>query len=75
MMTFAFSSLQPLQTRIARQKWPHITPLLAALAATAQTRENTTALSSLFATLTRRVKHKSCVCPSYKGNNILDSVK
>src|SRR5271155_3911321 len=41
-------------------------PFLATLTDTPQLAENTTTLSLVFATLTVRVKHKSCICHSCK---------
>jgi len=61
-MKIAFPALL---TRLALKKWP-VTPLSATLTVTSQTTENKTTLSSVFATLTSRVKHKSFVCHSYK---------
>jgi hypothetical protein len=58
------ASLGP-QRNAARNFHP-LTPLFATLTALPQMPENTTTLSSAFATLTSRVKPKSCVCHSYK---------
>ena len=65
-MTFAFSTLQTNQTLIELQEYPLATPLFATLTASVQIPENTTTLSSVFATLTRHVMHKFFVCRSYK---------
>jgi hypothetical protein len=65
-MTFAFSNFQTDQALIELQEYPLATPLFATLAANVQMPENKTTLSSVFATLTRRVKHKFFVCRSYK---------
>src|SRR5208282_870224 len=43
-----------------------LTPFPATLTSHLQTAEKSATLSPAFATLTRRVKHKSCVCHSYK---------
>jgi len=64
-MTIAFPPLPVLLTRRASRKLP-VTPLSATLTVTSQTTENKTTLSSVFATLTSRVKHKFFVCHSYK---------
>ena len=45
---------------------PSVTPFPATLTGHRQLAENTTTLSPAVATLTRRVKHKSFVCHSYK---------
>jgi len=45
---------------------PSVTPFPATLTSHLQLVENAAALSPAFATLTRRVKHKSFVCHSYK---------
>jgi hypothetical protein len=52
--------------RIAPQKRIHVSPSPATLAGSRQLAENTATLSPAFATLTNRVKHKSCVCHSCK---------
>jgi hypothetical protein len=65
-MIFAFSPPQTLLTRLTLQKWPPVNPLFATLTDIAQTPESTTTLSSVFATLTRRVKPNPFVCHSYK---------
>jgi hypothetical protein len=65
-MAFALSTLQTNQTLIELQEYPLATPLFATLTASVQIPENTTTLSSVFATLTRPVKHKFFVCRSYK---------
>ena len=51
---------------IAPQKRIHVSPSPATLAGSRQLAENTATLSPAFATLTNRVKHKSCVCHSCK---------
>ncbi len=51
---------------IARQRLTRVTPFPAALTGSVQLAENPATLSLAFATLTNRVKHKSCVCHSYK---------
>ena len=43
-----------------------LTPFPATLASSLQITEKSATLSPVFATLTSRVKHKSCVCHSYK---------
>jgi len=65
-MTFALSTLQTNQTLIELQEYPLAIPLFAILIPSVQIPENTTTLSSVFATLTRPVKHKFFVCHSYK---------
>jgi hypothetical protein len=65
-MIFAFQPHRNLQTRISSQKYLAVTPLFATLTDHSQIPENKTTLSSVFATLTIRVKHKSFVCHSYK---------
>jgi len=45
---------------------PSVTPFPATLTSHLQLAENTTTLSPAFATLARRVKHKSFVCHSYR---------
>jgi len=65
-MTFARSTLQTHQTLIELQEYPPATALFATLTDIVQMFENTTTLSSVFATLTSRVKHKFFVCHSYK---------
>jgi len=45
---------------------PSVTPFPATLTGQSQLAENTTTLSPAFATLARRVKHKSFVCHSYR---------
>jgi len=47
-------------------KWVSLTPFPATLTSTLQITEKQASLSPAFATLTSRVKHKSCVCHSYK---------
>jgi hypothetical protein len=47
-------------------KWVSLTPFPATLTSTLQITEKPASLSPAFATLTSRVKHKSCVCHSYK---------
>ena len=63
---FASSRLDVNRHRIAPQKRIHVSPSLATLAGLRQLAENTATLSPAFATLTNRVKHKSCVCHSCK---------
>jgi hypothetical protein len=46
-------------------KWVSLTPFPATLTSTLQITEKPASLSPAFATLTSRVKHKSCVCHSY----------
>jgi hypothetical protein len=65
-MTFAFSTFQTHQALIELQEYPLATPLFATLTDIVQRPENKTTLSSVFATLTRRVMHKFFVCHSYK---------
>ena len=65
-MIFAFPTLRSLQPRIAPLKCLPVTPLFATLTTIPQIPENSTTLSSVFATLTSRVKHKFFVCHSYK---------
>jgi hypothetical protein len=47
-------------------KWVSLTPFPATLTSTLQITEKPASLSPAFATLTSRVKHKSCVCHYYK---------
>jgi hypothetical protein len=65
-MNFVLPPLQTHPTVKVLPKQPPVTPLSVTLAALAQTPENTATLGSLVVTLTRRVKHKSCVCHSYE---------
>jgi hypothetical protein len=65
-MISAFPPLRTPKSRIPTQKWLPVTPLFATLTTLPQIPENTTTLSSVFATLTSRVKHKFFVCHSYK---------
>jgi len=65
-MAFALSTLQTRQPFIELQEYPLATSLFPSLTASVQIPENTTTLSSVFATLTRPVKHKFFVCHSYK---------
>jgi hypothetical protein len=47
-------------------KWVSLTPFPATLTSTLQITEKPASLSPAFATLASRLKHKSCVCHSYK---------
>ena len=61
------SSRQPFHPHpTAPQKRIRVSPSPATLAGSGQLAENTATLSPAFATLTNRVKHKSCVCHSCK---------
>src|ERR1700726_4983460 len=52
-----------------------VSPSFATLTNSSQLHDNTTTLSPAFATLTRRVKHKSFVCHSYKKHRGWGSVE
>jgi hypothetical protein len=68
-------SLQPFNFKPSTFNRFPLTPFPATLTADSQLTQNPATLTPAFVTLAPRVKHKSFVCHSYNGNNILDSVK
>ena len=63
---FISSDVCPFNFKLSTVNFPPLTPFPATLTDHRQLAENTTTLSPAVATLTTRVKHKSCICHSYR---------